>query len=89
MPGGFTSNAAPPTAVAPIGNVGLEVNESKPTTSVQVRLADGTKCVISINSSCDLSTDSVIALRIVAKLNLDHTVGDIRRFISAYVLSSH
>jgi hypothetical protein len=37
--------------VGPIGNVGLEVDTSKPTTSVQVRLADGTKCVEPFYSS--------------------------------------
>jgi len=41
----------------------FSVDQSKPTTSVQVRLADGT--------------------RIVARMNLDHTVRDLRNFINA------
>lgn len=42
------------------------VDQTKPATSVQIRLADGT--------------------RMVARMNLTHTVGDIRNFINAYVL---
>ena len=45
----------------------FEVDQTKPTTSVQIRLADGT--------------------RMVARMNLTHTVGDIRNFINACVLS--
>ncbi|KAI0739869.1 ubiquitin-related domain-containing protein [Daedaleopsis nitida] len=41
----------------------FEVDQTKPTTSVQIRLADGT--------------------RMVARMNLTHTVGDIRNFINA------
>ncbi|KAF7792011.1 hypothetical protein EIP86_003038 [Pleurotus ostreatoroseus] len=41
----------------------FEVDQSKPTTSVQIRLADGT--------------------RLVCRMNLTHTVGDIRSFINA------
>ncbi|KAI1788231.1 hypothetical protein LXA43DRAFT_1026165 [Ganoderma leucocontextum] len=41
----------------------FEVDQTKPTTSVQIRLADGT--------------------RMVARMNLMHTVGDIRNFINA------
>ncbi|GJJ14154.1 hypothetical protein Clacol_008414 [Clathrus columnatus] len=41
----------------------FEVDQTLPTTSVQVRLADGT--------------------RLVARMNLHHTVGDIRNFINA------
>lgn len=46
MPGGFSNVPAPATAVPPLGDVKMQVDESKPTTNVQVRLADGTKCVI-------------------------------------------
>lgn len=64
MPGSFgSSGQASAQAIVESGNLRLDVDDSKPTTNVQVRLADGTK--------------------LVAKLNLDHTVGDIRRFISA------
>ncbi|KAJ3566502.1 hypothetical protein NP233_g6969 [Leucocoprinus birnbaumii] len=41
----------------------FQVDQSKPTTSIQVRLADGT--------------------RIVCRMNLTHTVGDVRNFINA------
>ena len=41
----------------------FEVDQLAPTTSVQIRLADGT--------------------RLVCRMNLTHTVGDIRRFINA------
>ncbi|EMD36009.1 hypothetical protein CERSUDRAFT_52811 [Gelatoporia subvermispora B] len=41
----------------------FEVDQSQPTTSVQVRLADGT--------------------RLVCRMNLTHTVGDIRNFVNA------
>ncbi|KAH9917736.1 uncharacterized protein B0H18DRAFT_1123446 [Fomitopsis serialis] len=44
-------------------NTRFEVDQSLPTTSVQVRLADGT--------------------RMVCRMNLTHTVGDIRNFINA------
>ncbi|KAJ9124335.1 hypothetical protein QFC22_001135 [Naganishia vaughanmartiniae] len=64
MPGSFgSSGQASAHAIVESGGLRLEVDDSKPTTNVQVRLADGTK--------------------LVAKLNLDHTIGDIRRFISA------
>ncbi|KIO16787.1 hypothetical protein M407DRAFT_182423 [Tulasnella calospora MUT 4182] len=44
----------------------FEVDMSAPTTSVQIRLADGTR-----------------GFRLVARMNLTHTVGDIRGFINA------
>jgi hypothetical protein len=44
----------------------FEVDEGAPSTSVQVRLADGT--------------------RLVTRMNLSHTVGDIRSFVDACVL---
>ena len=46
----------------------FEVDQTKPTTSVQIRLADGT--------------------RMVARMNLTHTVGDVRNFINACVFLS-
>ena len=66
MPGGLptaaatSSTSSSDTQAAPKK---FEVDESKPTTSVQLRLADGT--------------------RLVAKVNLTHTVGDLRGFVSA------
>ncbi|EKM77275.1 hypothetical protein AGABI1DRAFT_43901 [Agaricus bisporus var. burnettii JB137-S8] len=41
----------------------FEVDQSRPTTSIQLRLADGT--------------------RMVCRMNLTHTIGDIRNFINA------
>lgn len=54
-------SAAPP---APPSDA-PEVNDSEPTTQIQVRLSDGQ--------------------RLIAKLNTTHTVGDLRRYINAYV----
>ncbi|KDQ58127.1 hypothetical protein JAAARDRAFT_34938 [Jaapia argillacea MUCL 33604] len=70
MPGGFPaagSSPAPTTSVAAreAGSIQtrFEVDQTKPTTSVQIRLADGT--------------------RMVCRMNLTHTVRDIRNFINA------
>ncbi|KAI9456031.1 hypothetical protein BJY52DRAFT_1277661 [Lactarius psammicola] len=75
MPGAFPASGGPLATSAPAAaaasrtrdpeNVAtrFSVDQSKPTTSVQVRLADGT--------------------RIVARMNLDHTVRDLRNFINA------
>ncbi|CCO28767.1 UBX domain-containing protein 1 OS=Emericella nidulans (strain FGSC A4 / ATCC 38163 / CBS 112,46 / NRRL 194 / M139) GN=ubx1 PE=3 SV=1 [Rhizoctonia solani AG-1 IB] len=57
MPGTFSN--AEPEAV----RTRFEVDNSLPTTSIQVRLADGT--------------------RLTCRMNLTHTVGDIRNFINA------
>ncbi|KAI0052836.1 SEP-domain-containing protein [Auriscalpium vulgare] len=66
MPGAFPGSAPPPSA-PPVERESLttrfEVDQTKPMTSVQVRLADGT--------------------RIVARMNLTHTVRDLRNFINA------
>ncbi|KAH8986796.1 hypothetical protein EDB86DRAFT_2953473 [Lactarius hatsudake] len=68
-PGGAPSATPAPAAAAPRSRdpesvaTRFSVDQSKPTTSVQVRLADGT--------------------RIVARMNLDHTVRDLRNFINA------
>ena len=75
MPGTFPSSGtirasatplAEPSAERPSLTTRFEVDQSQPTTSVQIRLADGT--------------------RLVCRMNLTHTVGDIRNFINAYVL---
>ena len=60
--GGASSSAAAAAQAAPAGEWG-GIDESQPSTSLQIRLADGS--------------------RMVAKFNLTHTVGDIRRFIRA------
>ncbi|KIK00603.1 hypothetical protein K443DRAFT_679069 [Laccaria amethystina LaAM-08-1] len=71
MPGSFptsgvvrtpASTAAPAQEKASL-NTRFEVDQTQPTTSVQIRLADGT--------------------RMVARMNLTHTVLDIRNFINA------
>lgn len=61
MPGGFDEQAGPsePQRVT----TRFEVDQTQPTTSIQLRLADGT--------------------RMVCRMNLTHTVGDIRNFINA------
>ncbi|KAF9441884.1 ubiquitin-like protein [Macrolepiota fuliginosa MF-IS2] len=67
MPGSFSppAPALPPAQVAERASVTtrFEVDQTRPTTSVQVRLADGT--------------------RLVCRMNLNHTIGDIRNFINA------
>ncbi|KAI0260609.1 hypothetical protein BC834DRAFT_899973 [Gloeopeniophorella convolvens] len=73
MPGAFpgigSSSAAPVPAPPSLPrdpdsvNTRFSVDQTKPTTSVQVRLADGT--------------------RMVARMNLTHTVRDLRNFINA------
>ncbi|CDO76860.1 hypothetical protein BN946_scf184402.g1 [Trametes cinnabarina] len=68
MPGGFPSGTPGGSSLPTQRNVeGINtrfaVDQDKPTTSVQIRLADGT--------------------RLVARMNLTHTVGDIRNFINA------
>lgn len=61
MPGRFDERPSPsePQRVT----TRFEVDQSQPTTSIQLRLADGT--------------------RMVCRMNLTHTVGDIRNFINA------
>ncbi|KAI0667540.1 hypothetical protein C8Q78DRAFT_1105457 [Trametes maxima] len=68
IPGAFPSggnggSSLPVQRTADSISTRFEVDQSKPTTSVQIRLADGT--------------------RMVARMNLTHTVGDIRNFINA------
>ncbi|KAH9946739.1 SEP-domain-containing protein [Amylocystis lapponica] len=74
MPGSFSisSGSASASAPAPAAersaeniSTRFEVDQTLPTTSVQIRLADGT--------------------RMVCRMNLTHTVRDIRNFINAYV----
>jgi UBX domain-containing protein 1 len=61
MPGAL-DDSTPPGRVAG-GNSHFEVNTDRPVTSLQIRLADGT--------------------RLVSRMNLTHTVGDIRAFVNA------
>ena len=67
--GGSSADESPapaPVTQEPHGaprSIGIVVDDSQPFTSIQLRLADGT--------------------RMVARFNLNHTVGDIRSFIDA------
>lgn len=67
MPGAFPAPAAAPSSSASGDSSNIvpkfEVDQSQPTTSVQIRLADGT--------------------RMVCRMNLTHTVLDLRNFINA------
>ncbi|RPD73670.1 SEP-domain-containing protein, partial [Lentinus tigrinus ALCF2SS1-7] len=70
IPGAFPSGSASSSSSAQAAprsaetfGTRFEVDQTKPTTSVQIRLADGS--------------------RLVARMNLTHTVGDIRNFINA------
>jgi UBX domain-containing protein 1 len=63
--GGSTSAAAPAAAADPAKETKFAVDLAQPTTSIQIRLGDGT--------------------RLVARVNLTHTVRDIRGFIDACV----
>ncbi|ORY29116.1 ubiquitin-related domain-containing protein [Naematelia encephala] len=72
MPGGIlqgqgssssSTSTSTPAPSAPTSAASFAVDDSKPTTSIQVRLGDGT--------------------RLVARVNLTHTVGDLRNFVTA------
>ncbi|KAG2148891.1 hypothetical protein DEU56DRAFT_782703 [Suillus clintonianus] len=69
MPGSFPTGSGSGIAGASTGferhsiNTRFEVDQTQPTTSVQIRLADGT--------------------RMPCRMNLTHTVGDLRSFINA------
>jgi UBX domain-containing protein 1 len=63
IPGSFPSSSSEPASEPTSITTRFEVDQSLPTTSVQIRLADGT--------------------RLVCRMNLTHTVGDIRNFINA------
>ncbi|KAF8556681.1 SEP-domain-containing protein [Imleria badia] len=65
MPGSFPAATSAPTSRAERASVTtlFEVDQTQPTTTVQIRLADGT--------------------RMPCRMNLTHTVGDIRSFINA------
>jgi UBX domain-containing protein 1 len=67
VPGGLNDDE-PPARVAAGGGTRFEVDSSQPVTSIQIRLADGT--------------------RLVSRMNLTHSVGDIRQFINACVSTS-
>ena len=56
-----------------------EVDESKPNSKLQIRLADGTRCAL-------LHSDIVVLsrYRLVGKFNNDQSVADVRRFIDSF-----
>ena len=92
MPGAFPALGSPPAPSAPAAsrtrdpeNVTprFSVDQSKPTTSVQVRLADGTRYVWALSDGVAWLLIVVFLFRIVARMNLDHTVRDLRSFINA------
>lgn len=60
----------------------FEVDQNLPTTSVQIRLADGTRCVFDY-LALPYRLLTICGFRLVARMNLTHTVGDIRGFINA------
>ncbi|WOO82444.1 UBX domain-containing protein 3 [Vanrija pseudolonga] len=65
-PAAASSSSAPASAPAPAAAAPareFKVDDAKPTTSIQIRLGDGT--------------------RLVARVNLDHTVADLRAFVAA------
>jgi UBX domain-containing protein 1 len=70
VPSSSSSTERPAASATPVAQApspappaSFEVDMTAPTTSIQIRLADGT--------------------RLVSRMNLTHTVGDIRRFINA------
>ncbi|KAL1408785.1 protein phosphatase regulator [Vanrija albida] len=62
-PAAASNSSAAPAPAAPAPAREFKVDDSKPTTSIQIRLGDGT--------------------RLVARVNLDHTVADLRAFVTA------
>lgn len=91
MPGSFTPEAPPPAASdsqpdRAMGAPKFEVDQSKPTTSVQIRLADGTRSVLLSYVTYTLPhTTPSLFIRMVARMNHTHTVLDLRNFINASV----
>lgn len=69
MPGSFPAGQSVPSSGGERANVTtlFEVDQTQPTTTVQIRFADGT--------------------RMPCRMNLTHTVGDMRNFINAYVVT--
>ncbi|RCH79787.1 hypothetical protein CU098_001647, partial [Rhizopus stolonifer] len=55
------------------------VDQSQPVTSIQIRLGDGSRLIDHTN----IQPDTDLIVRLIAKLNHTHTVGDIRHYIEA------
>lgn len=81
MPGTFADRPSSSVSIRAESNTKFEVDQSKPMTSVQIRLADGTRFIMFCYSSLFLLIFHVI--RIVCRMNLTHTVLDLRNFINA------
>jgi UBX domain-containing protein 1 len=75
------SNTSGITAPAQ-SNARFEVDQTMPMTSVQIRLADGTRSTTSYMLLVSHLTIFFPDSRLVSRMNLTHTVGDIRIFIN-------
>lgn len=96
MPGSFpaaASTSAAATHDRPSMNTMFEVDQAQPTTSIQIRLADGTRFVSHIPYPIShiihpvylcICANHACSCRIVCRMNLTHKVQDIRNFINAY-----
>lgn len=86
FPAGRTAAREPSEAQKPSFISKFEVDQSQPMTSIQIRLADGTRYVLIRQTDFGKLTfmGGGLSFRIVARMNLIHTVGDIRNFINAY-----
>ena len=71
MPSSSSAVLTPPSSLdsRPAPAPQVSVDDTQPVTSIQVRLGDGTRMVIS-------------TLQKVARFNHTHTVGDLRRFVA-------
>jgi UBX domain-containing protein 1 len=75
-------------------NTLFDVDQSLPATSVQIRLANGTKYAFYLFNFIRLHfvfcafcfIDFFLVFRIVCRMNLTHKVQDIRNFINPYVI---
>ncbi len=90
MPGAFpggsasgsgSASAAPRGAERESLSTRFEVDQTLPTTSVQIRLADGTRYLVLLLFGFPWKPD--ISIRMVCRMNLTHTVQDLRNFINA------
>ena len=95
MPGAFpsgsvgASTSASATAAPDIANINtrFEVDQTLPTTSVQIRFADGTRYDSHALLLLVLTAQSVVFhRRMVCRMNLTHTVMDLRNVINACVV---
>jgi UBX domain-containing protein 1 len=90
MPGTFPTGESALPAPAPSRahdqesiSTRYSVDQTKPTTSVQVRLADGTRFGPIRHILCVRAHVFWLFCRMVARMNTTHTVRDLRNFINA------